>query len=67
MHSFPSLRCVETLNVVDKAIGGGVMAPSGTKIVLAVPEDNKLHVCDVWAKRKELKRQPSFMSSSMIR
>ncbi|TFK71204.1 WD40 repeat-like protein [Pluteus cervinus] len=67
VHSYPSLRHVTTLSVSDKPIEGGVMNPLGTKMVVAVPGDGKLHLCDVWQKRKEVKRQPSFLSSSTIR
>ncbi|KAG6910392.1 hypothetical protein DXG01_011107 [Tephrocybe rancida] len=66
VHSYPSLRHVTKLNLTeDKAIGGSVLNAGGTKIVVAVPDDAKMNVCDVWAKRKEIKRQPSFLGATI--
>ncbi|KAF8229458.1 WD40 repeat-like protein [Tricholoma matsutake] len=65
VHSYPSLRHVTTLDVVDKPIGCSVLSANGTRLVLAVPEEGKVSVCDVWAKRKEVKRQPSFFGSTI--
>ncbi|KAF8628564.1 hypothetical protein AX17_005960 [Amanita inopinata Kibby_2008] len=67
VHSYPSLRHVTSFNVAEKPLGVSVLNAHGTKIVLSLPEDSKLNVCDVWSKRKEIKKQPSFMSSSTIR
>ncbi|KAF8644026.1 hypothetical protein AX16_008742 [Volvariella volvacea WC 439] len=67
VYSYPSLRHVNTLSVAEHPIEGSVMNPNGTRVIVSVPKDNKLHVCDVWLKKKEVKRQPSFMSSSTIR
>ncbi|GLB44511.1 putative WD40 repeats [Lyophyllum shimeji] len=65
VHSYPSLRHVTTFALTDKPIGSSVLNAGGTKIILAVPEDGKINVCDVWAKRKELKKQPSFFNSTI--
>ncbi|KAF8064304.1 WD40 repeat-like protein [Lyophyllum atratum] len=65
VHSYPSLRHVTTFLLNNKPIGSSVLNAGGTKIVLAVPEDGKINVCDVWAKRKELKKQPSFFNSTI--
>ena len=67
VHSYPSLRHVTTLGVAEKPLGISALNAHGTKIILSVPVDGKLNVCDVWSKRKEIKRQPSFMDSSTIR
>ncbi|KIL64656.1 hypothetical protein M378DRAFT_163128 [Amanita muscaria Koide BX008] len=67
VHSYPSLRHVTTLDVAEKPLGVSVLNALGTKIILSVPEDCKLNVCDVWSKRKEIKKQPSFMDTSTIR
>ncbi|RDB17761.1 Cell division cycle protein 20 [Hypsizygus marmoreus] len=65
VYSYPSLRHVTTLSVADKPIGTSVVNANGTKIVLTTPDDGKINLCDVWSKRKELKRQPSFLSSTI--
>lgn len=65
VHSSPSLRHVTTLNMEDKPIGDSVLNANGTKIIFAIPEEGKLNICDAWSKKKELKRQPSFMSSTI--
>lgn len=65
VHSYPSLRRVTTLSIAEKRITNSVLNSSGTKIVLAIPDDNKINVCDVWSKRKELKKQPSFFNSTI--
>ncbi len=67
IHSYPLLRLVTTLGVVDKPLGVSVLNAHGTKVILSIPDDCKLNVCDVWSKRKEIKKQPSFMDSSTIR
>lgn len=67
IHSYPSLRHVAALDVAEKPLGVSVLNAHGTKIILSIPDDCKLHVCDVWSKRKEVKKQPSFMDSSTIR
>ncbi|KAJ7573975.1 WD40 repeat-like protein [Mycena floridula] len=67
VYSYPGLRDVITLPVSDKSVAGSVMNNAGTKVVLAVPEENKLKVWDAWGKNKELRRQSSFMSASVIR
>ncbi|KAF9006025.1 WD40-repeat-containing domain protein [Cyathus striatus] len=67
VHSYPSLRHVTTMSICAKPLGESVLNAHGTKIVFSVPEESKLNVCDVWSKRKEIKKQPSFMSSSTIR
>jgi len=65
VHSYPSLRHVTTLSVADNPIGCSALSANGTKLVLAVPEEGKIHVCDAWTKRKEVKRQPSFFGSTI--
>jgi cell division cycle protein 20 (cofactor of APC complex) len=67
VHSYPSLRSVPTHPVAEKSVGGSVLSANGMKIVLAIPEENKLKVWDVWGKRKEVKRQPSFLNAATIR
>jgi cell division cycle protein 20 (cofactor of APC complex) len=63
LHSFPSLRNVMTESAASKGLGDSVLSPTGTKVVFSVPEENSLKVWDVWGKRKEVKRQPSFLDS----
>ncbi|KAG6864754.1 hypothetical protein C0991_007355 [Blastosporella zonata] len=66
VHSYPSLRLVTKLTVAeDKAIAGSLLNTGGTKIILAVPDDGKMCVYDVWGKRKEIKRQPSFLGATI--
>ncbi|KAG6833388.1 hypothetical protein H0H87_007373 [Tephrocybe sp. NHM501043] len=66
VHSYPSLRHVTKLSLPEnKAIGRSLLNAGGTRIVVAVPEDGKMSVCDVWAKRKEVKRQPSFLGATI--
>ncbi|TFK36593.1 WD40-repeat-containing domain protein [Crucibulum laeve] len=61
VHAYPSLRHIKTQTVVEKAIGDSVLNSNGTKLVFQVPEENKLYVSDVWAKRKEIRRQASYI------
>jgi cell division cycle protein 20 (cofactor of APC complex) len=65
VHAYPSLRHVTTLSAAGKPIGNSVLNSNGTKLILAILDDNKIQVCDVWTKRKELKRQPSFFNSTI--
>lgn len=65
IHSYPSLRHVTTFTLAEKPIGNSVLNANGTKAILAVPDDGKISVCDVWSKRKELKRQPSFYQQTI--
>ncbi|KAF9074377.1 WD40-repeat-containing domain protein [Rhodocollybia butyracea] len=60
-HSFPTLRHIHTLLAADKVIGGSVMNANFTKAIIAVPEENKLKVYDVWGKYRDLRRSSSFM------
>ncbi|KAL0952626.1 hypothetical protein HGRIS_006874 [Hohenbuehelia grisea] len=48
-------------------IAGSVLSPNGLKVAVAVPDEGKIHVWDVWGKRKEIKKQSSFMSDRSIR
>lgn len=65
VHSFPSLRHVVTEKVSLAPLSGCVINTIGTKVVFAVPDDNKLKVWDAWGKSKEIKRQPSFMNATI--
>lgn len=68
VHSYPSLRHVVTLPVTSTGgVGGSVLTANGMKVVLAVPGENKLKLWDVWGKKKEVRRQPSFLDRSSIR
>jgi cell division cycle 20, cofactor of APC complex len=67
VHSYPSLRQVVSTHVPSAGIGGSVLSSNGTKVVMVAPEEGKLHVWDVWGKKKEVKRQPSFMDRDTIR
>ncbi|KAI0085501.1 WD40-repeat-containing domain protein [Irpex rosettiformis] len=61
VHSYPSLRHVVTLPGANSNIAGSLLSPNGQKIVLAVPEENKLKIWDVWA-RPTLRRTASALS-----
>ncbi|KXN92529.1 hypothetical protein AN958_05384 [Leucoagaricus sp. SymC.cos] len=63
VHSFPSLRHINTVPVSDKPNRNCVLNAQGTKIIVEMPDENKLGICDVWSKRKELKRHSSFLDS----
>ncbi|KAJ6625949.1 WD40 repeat-like protein [Mycena sp. CBHHK59/15] len=65
VHSYPSLRQITNLPVSDQAIGGSVLNAGATKIVVAVPGEAKLKVFDAWGKRKEVKRQTSFLGNAI--
>jgi cell division cycle 20, cofactor of APC complex len=67
VHSYPSLRQVVSTHVSSAGIGGSVLSSGGTKVVMVAPGEGKLHVWDVWGKKKEVKRQPSFMDRDTIR
>lgn len=59
------MRPVTTLAVGHKGIRGSALSPNGTKIVMVVPDENKLKVWDTWAKRKDLRRQTSCLVPSI--
>ncbi|KAL9710619.1 hypothetical protein Ac2012v2_006157 [Leucoagaricus gongylophorus] len=65
VHSFPSLRHINAIPVLNKAIRDCVLNAQGTKMILEVPDENKLGICDVWSKRKELRRHSSFLDSAL--
>ncbi|XP_006455752.1 hypothetical protein AGABI2DRAFT_76730 [Agaricus bisporus var. bisporus H97] len=65
VHAFPSLRHVNTVSVMNKPYRDCVLNAQGTKLILEIPEENKLGICDVWSKRKELKRHSSFLDSAI--
>ncbi|KAJ7146202.1 WD40-repeat-containing domain protein [Mycena epipterygia] len=67
VHSFPSLRHIATLPVSDQAVCGSVLNTGAAvhKIVVAVPGETKLKVFDVWGKRKEIRRQSSFLGNTI--
>ena len=67
VYSYPSFRHVTTLPNANNPIGDSVLNAHGTKIIFAMPDDGKLNVCDAWTKRKEIKKQPSFMGNATIR
>jgi cell division cycle protein 20 (cofactor of APC complex) len=67
VHSYPSLRHVTTVSAAEKGVGDSALSPNGMKIVLAVPDESTLKVWDVWGKRKEIRRQPSFLERNSIR
>ncbi|KZT03288.1 WD40 repeat-like protein [Laetiporus sulphureus 93-53] len=62
VHAIPSLRQVVKLEAAKVNIAGSVMSPNGQRIVLAIPEESKLKVWDVWGKVKELKRTSSSLT-----
>lgn len=61
VHSLPSLRHVTTLSGASTNIAGSLLSPNGHKLLLALPEESKLRLWDVWGK-PTLKRQPSALS-----
>ncbi|KAJ7054721.1 WD40-repeat-containing domain protein [Mycena amicta] len=70
VYSFPSLRPIAR-EAVDGAsvMSGSVLSPTTAnvpqKLVVAVPEEGKLTVFDVWAKRKEIRRQASCLEANI--
>ncbi|KAJ3516222.1 hypothetical protein NLJ89_g1257 [Agrocybe chaxingu] len=68
VHSYSSLRHVVTQRVpADKPIAESILNAAGTKVIFSVPGEGKIHVCDVWTKRKEVKKQASFSSVTSLR
>ena len=68
VHSLPSQRHVALFRLphgLADAIGDSVLDATGTKIIFATPSTRKIDVCDVWAKRKVIKRTPSVSGSFM--
>ncbi|KAJ3997495.1 WD40 repeat-like protein [Lentinula boryana] len=61
-HSFPTLRHIYTLPAANKVIMGSVMNANFTKAIIAIPEESKLKVYDVWG-RLHLRRTESFMGN----
>jgi cell division cycle protein 20 (cofactor of APC complex) len=65
VHSYPSLRQITSFPISEDAVRGSVLNPSATKIVVAIPGQNKLKVFDTWGKKKEIKRQSSFLGNAI--
>lgn len=68
VHSLPSLRHVALFRLphaVADSVGDSVLDATGTKIIFVTPSSRKIDVCDVWAKRKVIKKAPSFSGSFM--
>lgn len=61
VHSFPSFRHVVTRTVGKNNIAGSLLSPNGQKILLAMPDENRLKIWDAWGK-PSLRRQPSALS-----
>ncbi|TFK29125.1 hypothetical protein FA15DRAFT_610801 [Coprinopsis marcescibilis] len=69
---FPSIRFVTNMrmNTTDIPLGNSVAYSQNTKVVFTVPEEGKIHTCDVWGKRKnliKLRRQSSLDYVGLIR
>ncbi|KAL0574033.1 hypothetical protein V5O48_007917 [Marasmius crinis-equi] len=64
-HTFPNGRHAKTLTVSERPVMGSVLVNNGMKVAVAVPDEGKLKVCDVWAKPPPLKRQPSLVEKAM--
>ena len=69
---YPSLRFVtsQRMNTTDVPIGNSVMYSKTMKIVFAVPDQGKIHTCDVWGKKKpevKIRRQSSLDYVGCIR
>ncbi|OCH92520.1 WD40 repeat-like protein [Obba rivulosa] len=67
IHSYPSLRNVATVAAASKNVAGSMLSPNGQRVLLAVPEEAKLKIWDVWGRCKELRRSNSVLSGSGIR
>ncbi|KAH9837716.1 WD40 repeat-like protein [Rhodofomes roseus] len=67
VHAFPSFRRIATMTGATANIAGSVLSPNGQRVVLAIPQESKLKVWDVWGKRRELKRSSSMLSTCSIR
>ena len=67
VHSFPNMGHVFSFKLpIDKFIGDSVLDGSRTKIVYTSPFTTKISVCDVWAKRKEIKPREIKKSTNML-
>jgi cell division cycle protein 20 (cofactor of APC complex) len=58
------------MNTTDVPIGNSVTYSKGMKVVFAVPDQGKIHTCDVWGKRKpdmKIRRQSSLDYVGIIR
>ncbi|KAJ2911726.1 hypothetical protein MD484_g8688, partial [Candolleomyces efflorescens] len=71
---FPSLRSVTKMqmNTTDVPIANSVVYSKGMKVVFAVPDQGKIHTCDVWGKKKpvndvKIRRQSSLDYVGIIR
>jgi cell division cycle protein 20 (cofactor of APC complex) len=67
VHSYSSLRQVARVSLSQQGLGRSTLNSNGTKVIVAVPAEGKLKMCEVWGKAKEIKRQPSFMEHNSIR
>ena len=61
------LRHVATMKTAsDKPICDSVLNSTGMKVIFTVPDEGKISVYDVWAKRKEIKRQASLTRDTSL-
>ncbi|KAF7420982.1 hypothetical protein PC9H_011501 [Pleurotus ostreatus] len=62
VHSLPMLRHIitEPIAIGIKGVSGGCLNPTGMKMAFSLPSEKKIKVYDVWGKRKEIKKTPSF-------
>ncbi|KAJ6578781.1 WD40 repeat-like protein [Mycena vulgaris] len=67
VHAIPSLRSISSVSVAEQAVCGSILNTGASvhKIVVAVPGESKLKVFEVWGKRKEIRRQGSFLGNSI--
>ncbi|KAF7297354.1 WD-REPEATS-REGION domain-containing protein [Mycena indigotica] len=69
VYSLPAFRPITRESVLlaseTSFVAGSVLSPMNTnapqKLVVALPEEGKLKVYDIWGRRKEVKRQASWL------
>lgn len=68
---FPVVRFVTSMqmNTTDLPLGNSTSYGQSVRVVFTVPEEGKIHACDVWGKRKQVKirRQSSLDYAGLIR
>lgn len=68
---YPTARFVTNIRVSHNEVplGNSATCAGSTKVVFTIPDDGKIYISDVWAKRKQhkLKRQSSLDFAGQIR
>lgn len=67
VHAYPSLRHITTQKVSEKNLAGSLLSPNGQRLLLAIPEESKLRIWDVWGKPNPKKHGSKLSEGSIIR